>query len=284
MTVIHPRCDWADFAVRPKSWADGAPAGVILHYSGAGNNNAKPFGRELGPDAMRALYDFGMNRDGAGTEYNDVYFPRSGDCWEGFGPTVCGAHCSTRDNRGLVLSRSWYGICCWGGPELVVDDRLVQDVADVIRDRIAAGWIKPNPTIRGHRDFAATPCPGDAWYHRLSDLMAAVAGAVQDRPTLNEKTEPPSLIRQQNGDNDVLYVLAPHDANARFLGVGSGGFVPVVEWADSNTYAVYSCQAQELPCSAADLRGCTLLGALPTNDNRRTWQASDFRQHIPAVG
>src|SRR5262249_52824900 len=117
-------------------WLRSPTDTVIVHHSGGDGT----FGCDLATQAgqaqfMRSLYAYGMARDGAGWESNDVGL-RGGAVWGGFGPSVPGAHAVAIDPRtGRKASLSCYGICVWGN---YMDRDAPADMIEALVEHIQA--------------------------------------------------------------------------------------------------------------------------------------------------
>lgn len=218
--AFHPRSDWTTYDARGgnnpynplKSWLKSPCDIVFVHYNGAP--------RVLGVPSdiaqfMRNLQSWGWQRDGAGIEYNDVLF-QNGSIWEGFGKEV-GAHVAvTRPElinpatgKPMAYSYSAYGFgVMLGEPDgPAVEEPTPECIEGLVQGIVRAvnlGRVLPNAKIKGHREVASTPCPGEPLFARLGEIQAEVA----------KRLTPPAPVNPSPGGIVPPYVVqvnAPYD-------------------------------------------------------------------------
>lgn len=159
--IIFSRADWGGTAFVKTPIRSRASHVVIHHTAGA------PVAPT--PDAeaayMRQVERMHMDRGWVAIGYGFVIFP-SGRIYEGRGWGSVGAHTlgRNRDSVGIAFH---------------IDGRYeapTQEAWDSCHALIASGikgdHIAPDPEVSGHRDWAATECPGDLVYYDLARLNA----------------------------------------------------------------------------------------------------------------
>lgn len=166
--AFHARADWA--AKPPKEpWSpDPMPWRVTLHHTDG------RFTKDLDESRAEARFiqDFHMN----GRGWNDIAYhflvDPQGEILEGRPLETLGAH-TLGNNPGNV------GIVLLGTYHAPVNDMptaaQLDAVARIGRFLVKRYGIDP-ATLKGHRDYKQTDCPGDLAYPRLAELRRAFAG------------------------------------------------------------------------------------------------------------
>lgn len=114
---------------------------------------------------MRAIERIGLERFGR-FSYSWAYHRPSRSLLCGAGDTI-GAHTGGRNSISL-------GLVLIGNFDITpLDDIAVQDLGEALRWLVHTGRLRPNFTLKGHRDHKATACPGRHAYARLGDIRAA---------------------------------------------------------------------------------------------------------------
>lgn len=140
---------------------------------------------------MRVVERIGVQRFGR-FSYSFAYHRPSRALLVGAGDTI-GAHTAGRNSRSL-------GLVLIGNYDVTpLDDIAVQDLGAALRWLVHTGRLRPDFTLKGHRDHKATACPGRHAYARLRDIRAAYRTQEDDdmdeatfkkwlRDVLNDKT------------------------------------------------------------------------------------------------
>lgn len=143
--------------------------------------------------------------------------------YDGRPDTLAGAHSGT--NAG----NQFLGINVAYGMDETVPDSMFIVLAQLIADLSKAyGFAINRQTVRGHREFLATQCPGDPLFARLDELIGMANSLKSEKRKVpqfspiqvaEEQIHPAHLIIKQNGEsrtvpavliNSQLYVYAPH--------------------------------------------------------------------------
>lgn len=286
--TVHTRDEWADFPVRQKSWKVYPAHAVVVHHSASDSL----VGTDGGADFIRWLYNYGMRRDGAGTEYNDILVGED-QWWEGFGPTVPGAHCLGIDPQtGDKASLSCYGVCVWGNyVGRAPSETQVQSLIRFLQQRIAEGHIVEHPKVYGHRDLAQTACPGDQLYVRLPEVEEALRGGVVPFVPSPEPAPAPAPAPTPTGGDDMAYVIyeSVDEAGTRwawadFLGLEAGGLCEYIVWIDGDYKAAIEQSGAAIEHKRRAQGGyktMRLEAGLPQGDQQYQWSDQpgvDFRR------
>lgn len=143
--------------------------------------------------------------------------------YDGRSDAIPGAHSGTNaGNRFLGINVAY-------GMDETVPDGIFIALAQLIADLSKAyGFPINRSTIKGHREFIATQCPGNALFSRLDELIDTAnklksnrAPVQQDEPEPlpEEQIHPAFLSIEQNGSvrtvdavliNSQLFVYVPH--------------------------------------------------------------------------
>lgn len=103
-----------------------------------------------------AAYHYGLDVGGTVYELRD--------------PGVAGDTGTSYDTTGWLLV-----VCDGNFEESAAPDAMVASLVDVLAALAASAGLGPTPTIRGHRDLAATLCPGRSLQALLPDIRDRVA-------------------------------------------------------------------------------------------------------------
>ncbi len=166
---VHPRAEWrAQPPTNPLS-PDPLPWRITLHHTD-GRYTAN-LAESL--DETRFIQDFHQNgRKWSDIAYHFVVDPR-GNIIEGRPLETLGAH-TLSNNEGNV------GIVLLGTYHAPKNDQTtaaqLAAVAVIGRFLVKRFGIDP-ASLKGHRDYKQTDCPGDLAYPKLSELRKAFAGA-----------------------------------------------------------------------------------------------------------
>lgn len=132
---------------------------------------------------MRAIERIGIERFGR-FSYSFAYHRPSRALLVGAGDTI-GAHTAGRNSRSL-------GLVLIGNFDITpLDDTAVADLGAALRWLVHTGRLRPDFTLKGHRDWKATACPGRHAYARLGDIRAAYHAQEDDMdgPTLEKHVD-----------------------------------------------------------------------------------------------
>lgn len=214
--IWHPRADWvgAEPVTGPAiRWADFDT--VVAHYTAAPNLIDGDPGEQWGllPQYLRSIHhDYLHNRpqpDGS-PGYSIGYcvaVDARGEAWElrGFDikPAATKGH---NDHAWPIL--------------LLVDgqDAATPEAVETVRELVtrAQGQAGRPLAIRGHRDFAATQCPGDGVYGQVQDGTFRPRLVVADPPPVHTSTpdlDPTTVSKPSMEDDDM-----PKPEMRRFVG------------------------------------------------------------------
>lgn len=190
---IIPTADWG--AVPPSepiTVLSTPPNKIIVHHTASANStdlsraHADALARSIQTDHMgRGFIDTGQHFTITRGGYTLEGRHRSLEVLQAGSGHVSSAHTTGQNNEAVGIENE--GTYTSVAPPAVLYDQLVALCVD-----ICAAWgINPRQ-IYGHRDFAATECPGNMLYPRLRGLRADVAGrlgvAVDPWPTFPEGT------------------------------------------------------------------------------------------------
>ncbi|MCL2453767.1 MAG: N-acetylmuramoyl-L-alanine amidase [Micrococcales bacterium] len=132
---------------------------------------------------MRAIEAVGQSRFGTGISYNAVIFP-SGRAYQGVSWNRRGTHTANRNST----SRS---ICFAGNLDTHQPTAAALSTAAAIYADGRGTWWAAGAPLRGHRDVAATACPGRYLYARLADIRSG-AGTSSGQPAPPSSGQAPS--------------------------------------------------------------------------------------------
>lgn len=169
--LTHARSEWS--AKPPKEpWTpDPMPWRITLHHSDG------RYTQSLAESLAEAGFIQDFHQNGRG--WNDIAYhylvDPLGNVIEGRPLGMLGAH-TLNNNEGNV------GIVLLGTYHAPKNDQptaaQLKAVADIGRFLVKRFGIDP-ATLKGHRDYKSTDCPGDLAYPRLSELRKAFAGGSQ---------------------------------------------------------------------------------------------------------
>ncbi|MDR7276927.1 peptidoglycan recognition protein family protein [Catenuloplanes atrovinosus] len=166
------------------------PNKIIVHHTASANStdlsraHAEALARSIQADHMsRGFIDTGqhftISRGGFTLEGRH----RSLEVLQAGGGHVASAHTTGQNDEAVGIENE--GTYTTAVPPAALYDQLVALCTDICR-----AWGFNPREIYGHRDFAATACPGDVLYARLATLRTDVAGrlgvAVDPWPTFGE--------------------------------------------------------------------------------------------------
>lgn len=202
---IIPRAEWG---ARHDNGAGPAPLparGVRLHHSAStAPDVSPPFDDDFA--AVRQLERIGEQRFGRGISYTFVVTP-AGLVFEGHGVDRLGAHTKGRN----TIERA---ICLAGNYETMrPTDRQVDACGWLLAHGFLSGWWVAAPLVGGHRDVAATACPGRLAYaaipsinQRAREYVDGTVAAADELPLPEEEEMDPilaGLLRQQTAEQLV---------------------------------------------------------------------------------
>lgn len=174
MTYIS-RSEWSDDKHSLSPAQKGVGYAVIHHTVGAyTGGDKKTWLRNL----EHAVTDHpapGNSSSLVAIDYSELIFP-DGTVAEGRGF----AHEDAATYQFNAKSVSWALIGNYDTNP--VPDVMIHALAERIQSAIQQGWLKPQPTIEGHRDVGtfATACPGRFTEQRLSEVRSLVASPTED--------------------------------------------------------------------------------------------------------
>lgn len=146
----------------------------LHHSAGLQLPESAPFEQDAAH--IRQLERTGQTRFGGGISYTFLITP-AGRVFEGTGIGRVGAHTQNR-NTGSA------GICLVGNYEThQVSGRQRQALADLLHHGVEQGWWVSPSLTGGHKDVAATACPGKHAYPLVSGLTPAPTPAPAPTPT-----------------------------------------------------------------------------------------------------
>jgi len=178
---------------------------------------------------MRATQDFHMNTRG----WNDIAYSYmimpSGNIYEGRGWGVVGAH---TENHNSIS----HAICFAGNYQNMMPSSVaLLSAAQLIRQGMNQGFVKPGThPSGGHRDVAATACPGGNLYARIPYLreLVAVSTPPPSEPTIVKPSYNPPLalrpiVSSTKAPNGGVWLLADDGSiyafgGATYLGSPNG--------------------------------------------------------------
>lgn len=178
---------------------------------------------------IRQLERTGQTRFGGGISYTFLITP-AGRVFEGTGIGRVGSHTQNR-NTGSA------GICLVGNYEIhQVSGRQRQALADLLHHGVERGWWESPSLTGGHKDVAATACPGKHAY----PLVSGLAGAPTPAPTPASKTVgemAAEVIAGKHGNGHIarqrslgvsssLYALVRAEVNRLVTGKAAPGYTP----------------------------------------------------------
>lgn len=182
--TLHPRQEWS--ARAPKEpFTPHQPVKITLHHTSGG----QPQTLDEGLREVRFIQRF--HQDGRG--WNDIAYhflvDAAGRVYEGRPEGVVGAH--TKDNNtgnvGIVLLGTHHG------PANHPISAAAFDSLVAIGKYLAAAYTVSFESVKGHRDYKATDCPGDLAYPKLADLRAALKPQPAPVPPAPAPQKPISL-------------------------------------------------------------------------------------------
>lgn len=140
---------------------------VVIHHSSVPNpvcGTSKASEKLIVKD-IEKYHKLTKEWDGIG--YNFLVF-QGGRAYEGRGWHRIGAHTQGQNSKSV-------GICLVANAEnYTVTDAAFETIAEIIRLGVNLGYIKKDFTIKGHKDFAQTECPGKFLYNQLKKIKAMV--------------------------------------------------------------------------------------------------------------
>ncbi|MFI5347889.1 MAG: N-acetylmuramoyl-L-alanine amidase [Elusimicrobiota bacterium] len=166
--LVHGRAEWGAVTPAEPYSPDPLPWRVTLHHSDG------KYTRTLAESEAEARFIQDFHIHGRG--WNDIAYhflvDQSGNILEGRPEGMLGAH-TLGNNEGNV------GIVLLGTFHPPVNNRPTKAQLDAVaalgRYLIARYGIDPN-SLKGHRDYKQTDCPGNLAYAKLDALRAAFAG------------------------------------------------------------------------------------------------------------
>ncbi len=166
---VHPRAEWKAVPATEPYTPDPLPWRITLHHSDG--RYTQTLQESL--DEVRFIQDFHIHGRGwIDIAYHFAVDPL-GNIIEGRPEGMLGAH-TLDDNEGNV------GIVLLGNYHPPVNNRptvpQLAAVAALGRYLVARYGISPD-TLKGHRDYKVTDCPGDRAYATLPALRRALVGA-----------------------------------------------------------------------------------------------------------
>ncbi len=166
--LVHPRAEWGAVTPAEPYSPDPLPWRVTLHHSDG------KYTRTLDESKAEARFIQDFHIHGRG--WNDIGYhflvDSAGNILEGRPEGVLGAHTlgNNEGNVGIVLLGNYHP------PKNDKPTRAQLDaVASIGRYLVARYGIDPK-SLRGHRDYKGTDCPGDVAYAKLDWLRLAFAG------------------------------------------------------------------------------------------------------------
>ncbi|MBB5788415.1 FG-GAP-like repeat-containing protein [Jiangella mangrovi] len=233
---IRSRAQWgADESLRADPPDFGEVNGAFVHHTVSANNYAPA---DV-PNMIRSIYTYHVRSRG----WNDIGYnfivDRFGTIWEGrYGGVeraVIGAHTAGYNDDAFAASAlGTYSNNVPSDAVLVAYERLfawkfrLHGVDPRYAVRYDGEWW---PAVAGHRDAAATECPGDELYARLGRIRAGVAAFMGLSPSrsLDSVTAPDLVARRTNGTL-WFYPGSPAGGyrSSRQLGVGWDTMATVV--------------------------------------------------------
>lgn len=88
----------------------------------------------------------------------------------------------------------WLLVVCEGNfEESAPPHPMLEAVADVFAARATALGVEPS-TLVGHRDLAATACPGQHLQEQLDELIGMISGRMQDDPVTLMLSDDPTVL------------------------------------------------------------------------------------------
>lgn len=117
---------------------------------------------------VRKIESIGQTRFNGGISYTFLVFP-SGRVYAGTNIDRIGAHTKGHNTAGA-------GICIVGNYQNTAPTAAQEKaIADLLKHGVAQGWWAKTKLNGGHRDVAATACPGNKAYPRIPNINALAA-------------------------------------------------------------------------------------------------------------
>lgn len=198
------------FVVSRAAWGSRAtycagshsPNRMTVHHTVTANNDALPMDAR-----MRQLQSFHMDVNGWCDIGYHYLVGQDGQVYEGRAESTIGAHVggSNSNNAGISFIGTFTSV--------VPSAAMVSAGAKIIADIADRRGLPIDPsTVRGHRDYTSTACPGDAFYPKLGQLIVLAAsgggdggGLYADVPESHWAYEAAVALREAG----VLYGCAP---------------------------------------------------------------------------
>jgi peptidoglycan recognition protein len=177
MTIIS-RSDWGALPPRNRVTMPLPAPNVWLHHTGADEPD--------GPEGMRRIQTYHL------TKWSDIGYSfvidREGRIFEGRGPGIVGAHTAGHNSTS-------HGICLIGNYDRdQPTSAAIESLVWLMRHGAGKWW--PSAKITGgHRDKAATACPGANLYRMIPGLNERLSSEERE-PTRHEHCACVAKIRK----------------------------------------------------------------------------------------
>lgn len=166
--AVHDRSEW--HAVPPhEAYTPHTPYRITLHHSDT--KQTTDLAQTL--QEVKFIQDFHMN----GRGWNDIAYhfiiDAAGHVVEGRPEGVVGAHVENQNmgNIGIVMLGTYHP----PKNDPVTKEQL--DAFESVASYIVAKYGVNPDTLKGHRDYKSTDCPGDEMYAKLPELKARLKAA-----------------------------------------------------------------------------------------------------------
>jgi hypothetical protein len=166
--AVHDRSEW--HAVPPhEAYTPHTPYRITLHHSDT--RQSTDLAQTL--QEVRFIQDFHMN----GRGWNDIGYhfliDAAGHVIEGRPEGVVGAHVENQNtgNIGIVMLGTYHP------PKNDPVTKAQLDAFEAVASYIVAKYGVNPDTLKGHRDYKSTDCPGDELYAMLPELKARLKAA-----------------------------------------------------------------------------------------------------------
>ena len=158
---FHPRKDWGAKAAKCTSADVNKNKMAIHHTAGPNNDTSSPEAR------MRQIQKFHQDTRGWCDIGYHLIVSQDGEAWEGRPTETLGAHAGGSNNTGNI------GISYMGDyTSIKPNQKMLCRGAIMIDWGVKTYGIKRNrQTIKGHREYKSTSCPGDAFFPLLDSLV-----------------------------------------------------------------------------------------------------------------
>ncbi len=158
---VHSRAEWGARSTRCSTKLGQAYRMAIHHTETPTNDSISPEAR------LRQIQSYHMDVRGWCDIGYHYLISRDGRVWEGRPGQLLGAHAGAGNNTGNI------GIALIGSyDDTPITEAQLQSVAGLVRALAGDyGITIDRTTIKGHREYKSTSCPGDALFAQLDEIV-----------------------------------------------------------------------------------------------------------------